>query len=107
MLGVDPMDLIEVPRKRERTESGAVNGVRDVVRVLRRDPWRLTGGEPDLGRMATRLDDAESLRRQCRYAELGQGQWGTPAEPRQLPLDVGDTTLHPGRKTRWMCEIVH
>ena len=71
VLGVDPMDLIEVPRKRERTESGAVNGVRDVVRVLRRDPWRLTGGEPDLGRMATRLDDAESLRRQCRYAELG------------------------------------
>jgi hypothetical protein len=65
------MDLIEVPRKRERTESGAVNGVRDVVRVLRRDPWRLTGGEPDLGGMATRLDDAESLRRQCRYAELG------------------------------------
>ncbi|MDB5064225.1 MAG: helix-turn-helix domain protein, partial [Chloroflexi bacterium] len=71
VLGVDPMDLIEVPRRRERTESGAVNGVHEVVRVLRRDPWRLTGGEPDLGRMTTRLEDAESLRRQCRYAELG------------------------------------
>jgi DNA-binding XRE family transcriptional regulator len=71
VLGVDPMDLIEIPRKRVRTESGAVNGVRDVVRVLRRDPWRLSGGEPDLGTMATRLDEAESLRRQCHYAELG------------------------------------
>jgi transcriptional regulator with XRE-family HTH domain len=71
VLGVDPMDLLEVPRKRVRTASGAVNGVRDVVRVLRRDPWRLTGSEPDLGTMATRLDEAESLRRQCRYAELG------------------------------------
>ncbi len=71
VLAVDPMDLIEVPRRRERTESGVVNGVLDVVRVLRRDPWRLTGGEPDLGGMSTRLERAESLRRRCRYSELG------------------------------------
>jgi transcriptional regulator with XRE-family HTH domain len=71
VLGVDPMDLIEAPRKRERTVSGALDGVRELVTTLRKDPWRLVGRDPDLDRLAGRVVEAEALRRECRYSEVG------------------------------------
>jgi transcriptional regulator with XRE-family HTH domain len=71
VLGVQPMDLIEVPRRREQAESGKLNGLDELVAVLRRDPQRLAQTEPELGGVARRLDAAESLRRQGRYVDLG------------------------------------
>jgi transcriptional regulator with XRE-family HTH domain len=71
VLGVDPMDLIEAPRTRVREQTGTLDGVREVVSALRRDPWRVVGAEPDLQRLARQIGEAEALRRQCRYSELG------------------------------------
>jgi transcriptional regulator with XRE-family HTH domain len=70
VLGVQPMDLIEVPRRRERPETGTLNGLDELVAVLRRNPQRLTQTEPDLEGVAARLDAAEVLRREGRYIEL-------------------------------------
>lgn len=71
VLGVEPMDLIEVPRRREHAGSGGMSGLDELVTVLRRDPQRLTQKEPDVEGVAKRLDAAEALRRQGRYTELG------------------------------------
>jgi transcriptional regulator with XRE-family HTH domain len=68
-LGVDPADLVDVPRRRIRPGEARANGVRDLVTVVRRSRSALAQGatEPDISSIVTRLDRAASFQRSCRY----------------------------------------
>jgi transcriptional regulator with XRE-family HTH domain len=70
-LGLDPLDLMEVRRKRVRNGERKANGVHALAMVLRRYPDRPASGatEPDLNAVMKRLDRAASFQRSCRYDE--------------------------------------
>jgi transcriptional regulator with XRE-family HTH domain len=73
VLGVDPVDLVELPRRRIARGEGKPNGVYDLALVLRKSPSALApvSAQPDLDRIATRLTRVAALVRSCRYQEVG------------------------------------
>jgi DNA-binding XRE family transcriptional regulator len=73
VLGVDPVDLVELPRRRIRRGEGTPNGVYELAMVLRNSPSALPRGatEPDMDHIAMRLNRVVSLERSCRYQEVG------------------------------------